>query len=125
MDGRADLYSLAATAYALVTGQPPFVGDDPQEVMERHMKEPFPDVRILAPNARPELQALISRASRKKPQDRFKNAGEMLAAVEELLALPVDMMEAAPRKVRSRVPESALAERDGTGVAVGAGEGGI
>ncbi|HEY4330113.1 MAG TPA: serine/threonine-protein kinase [Phycisphaerae bacterium] len=111
MDGRADLYSLAATAYALLTGQPPFIGDDPHEIMERHLKEPFPDVRILAPAVHPALQALITRASRKQPHDRFKNAGEMLLVVEDLLALPVDVPQVTtpmpPPKRRVASPEPA------------------
>ena len=91
IDGRADLYSLAATAYALLTGQPPFVADDPAEVMERHLQDPFPDVRELAPTVPAPFQSLLARASRKKPEDRFPGAAAMLAAVEELLELPADV----------------------------------
>jgi serine/threonine protein kinase len=88
IDGRADLYSLAATAYALLTGQPPFVAEDPAEVMERHLQEPFPDVRLLAPTVPAEFQALIAQGGGKTPADRFQSATAMLKAVEALLRLP-------------------------------------
>ena len=103
IDGRADLYSLAATAYALLTGEPPFVADDPADVMERHMKDSFPDVRVLAPTVPAPFQSLIARASRKKPEERFANATEMLAAVEELLRLPADI-PAAPSPAPAAPP---------------------
>src|ERR1019366_102965 len=48
IDGRSDLYSLAAPWYALLPGQPPFVDDDPEQIMRMHRSEPFPDVRVLA-----------------------------------------------------------------------------
>ncbi len=109
IDGRADLYSLAATAYALLTGQPPFVEDDPADIMERHLNTPFPDVRVLAPTAPPPLQALVARASRKRPEDRFPSARDMLAAVEELLQLPADLPTPALRVPRSVVASAAMA----------------
>jgi serine/threonine-protein kinase len=90
IDGRADLYSLGATAYALLTGQPPFVAEDAAEVMERHMHEPFPDVRLLAPTAPREFQDFLIRAGEKKPAERFQNASQMLKAVDGLLGLPDD-----------------------------------
>jgi serine/threonine-protein kinase len=103
IDGRADLYSLGATAYALLTGEPPFVADDPAEVMDRHLKDSFPDVRVLAPTVPAPFEALIARASRKKPEERFAGAGEMLVAVEDLLRLPADI-PAAPNPAATPAP---------------------
>jgi serine/threonine protein kinase len=102
IDGRADLYALAATWYALLTAQPPFVDDDPVEVMQRHLRDPFPDVRELAPTAPPALISVLDRASRKKPDERFAGAGEMLAAVEALLQLPDDVVPTEPPPARPR-----------------------
>jgi serine/threonine protein kinase len=96
IDGRADLYSLAATTYALLTGQPPFVADDPADVMDMHLREPFPNVRKLAPTVPAEFAAVLEKASRKKPEDRYAGARDMLAAVETLLRLPADVSPAAP-----------------------------
>ncbi len=41
LDLRADIYSLGATFYHLVTGRPPFVGDNPMDVVTRHLTEPL------------------------------------------------------------------------------------
>jgi len=87
IDSRSDLYSLAATWYTLIAGQPPFVEDDPAEVMRRHLTERFPDLREFA--AVPEeLLIVMERASRRDPGDRHKSAGEMRDAVDRLLTLP-------------------------------------
>lgn len=104
IDGRADLYSLAATWFALLTGLPPFVEDDPADVMERHLEEPFPAVQSLArvPGA---LVDILAKASGKQPQDRYASAADMLHAVEALLELPGDIETARPVRKRPKAKE--------------------
>lgn len=113
IDGRADLYSLAATAYALLTGQPPFLADDPAEVMDRHMNETFPDARLLAPTVPAELEEVLAQASRKNPAERYAGAQAMLEAVEQVLGLPAECGGRTASKVRpatAAVPEISRAE---------------
>jgi serine/threonine-protein kinase len=88
VDGRSDLYSLAATWYALLTGQPPFVDDDPAEIMRLHMTQAFPEVRTLAPDVPDAVIEVMAQASCKDPTERYIGAEEMGAAVERLLTLP-------------------------------------
>jgi serine/threonine protein kinase len=89
IDGRSDVYSLAATGFALLTGQPPFVDEDPAEVMRKQIREAFPNVREFLARGRsvPEgLVRVILRAGKKKPGERYGSAAEMGAALEEVLS---------------------------------------
>ena len=87
IDARSDLYSLAATWYTLIAGQPPFVDDDPAEVMRRHLTERFPDLREFAPVPQ-DLLVIMERATRRDPEDRYKSALAMRTAIDTLLAAP-------------------------------------
>ena len=49
IDGRADLYSLGATLFQLVTGQVPFPGPSSAVIMSRHLNERPPDPRTFTP----------------------------------------------------------------------------
>ncbi len=79
----SDLYACGIVLYELVTGQTPFVGGSAVDVLTRQLRtEPTPASQTRA--VPPELDALVARALRKKPQDRFVDAAEMRRAVEAL-----------------------------------------
>lgn len=85
LDPRSDLYSLAATWFTLIAGQPPYIDDDPAEVMRQHLTQRFPDLRTFAP-VPTQLLEILEHASRHDPNDRYKSATEMHAAITHLLA---------------------------------------
>jgi serine/threonine protein kinase len=70
IDGRADQYALAATAYHMLTGSPLFSNSNPAVVISRHLNTEPPALA----NTRPELTGLdpvLAAALAKRPQDRF------------------------------------------------------
>lgn len=80
----SDLYSCGIVLYELLVGKTPFVGGTAVDVLTRQLKtEPTP-----ASRSRPipaELEAVLARALRKKPHDRFADAAEMRGALEAVL----------------------------------------
>jgi eukaryotic-like serine/threonine-protein kinase len=84
---RSDLYSLGALLYEMLTGQPPFPGDDAVSIISQHLHaDPVPPSRHnqKAPEA---LDRVVLGLLAKSPEDRPANAAEarerMLAALEE------------------------------------------
>lgn len=80
VDGRADIYSLGATFYTLVSGKTPFEGNTTQKLMQHQMRVP-PPLHELNPEIPLELSAVVARMLSKKPADRFQSAAEVIAAL--------------------------------------------
>src|SRR4051794_26892614 len=78
IDFRADIYSLGATMYHLVTGTPPFDGDTPSAVMHKHLKQPLvpPDHINTALSAG--LGEIIETAMAKNRDERYATTEDLL-----------------------------------------------
>jgi len=76
VDGRADLYSLGATLFQLVTGQVPFPGPSSAVIMSRHLNERPPDPRTLAPSLSAGFSAILLRLLSRERDRRPRSAEE-------------------------------------------------
>jgi formylglycine-generating enzyme required for sulfatase activity/predicted Ser/Thr protein kinase len=83
-DARSDLYSVGATLYHAVAGQPPFDGQTPTEVILKHIEAPIPPLQALAPDAPAALCRIIHRLLCKDPDDRYPSAEALLAALGDV-----------------------------------------
>ncbi|OMC32149.1 serine/threonine protein kinase [Mycobacterium sp. GA-1841] len=82
LDGRADQYSLAATAYRLFTGAPPFAHSNPAVVISHHLNSPPPKLG----DTKPELavfDSVMAKALSKDAKDRFDTCHDFAVALTE------------------------------------------
>jgi serine/threonine protein kinase len=82
IDGRTDIYSLAATLFAMLTSKPPFEGETVKELIRKIRLDGVPALEIA--DAPPGLEYLLKRCMAKRVQDRPKNAEEMRKGLEAL-----------------------------------------
>lgn len=85
LDGRADQYALAATAYHLLTGSPPFRHSNPAVVISQHLSVAPPAVSESRPDLRG-VDPVLARALAKDPNDRFERCADFARALSHQLS---------------------------------------
>ncbi len=83
---RSDLYSLGAILYELTAGQGPFRHLPVQELARALQEQDARPLREAAPGVEPRFAAVVDRALRREPTERFASADELLEALEDLKA---------------------------------------
>jgi len=88
VDGRADQYALACSAFELLAGVPPFRHDEPAAMMYAHLSEPPPPLASRRPGLPPAVDGVLSRALAKAPADRYASCAEFADALRDAFDYP-------------------------------------
>jgi eukaryotic-like serine/threonine-protein kinase len=84
---KSDVYSLGCVLVYLLTGKPPFVARDREQLLKAHLESPVPNICALRPDLPESLGKVISRALAKEPEER--PTADMLAKQLRAHTIPI------------------------------------
>jgi eukaryotic-like serine/threonine-protein kinase len=99
--GQSDLYSLGIVLYEMLTGEVPFKGESQVAVAMKHVREQLPDVQRKRPEISAALAAVIDTATTKHVEDRYGDDAELIADLEDVLAIEAARAGSASGEVTS------------------------
>lgn len=115
IDCRADVYSLGAVLYELLTGRPPFTAQRATDILMQVLNAEPVSPRVLNPSVPADLSTICLKCLEKEPSRRYASAGEMSADLKRWLdgvpieARPIGRVERAWRWCRRNPAIAALA----------------
>lgn len=93
LDQRADFYALGITLTKAATGEVPFSSNDWFELARMHVEDPPPSPRKRRPDLSKRFERIIYKCLAKHPDDRYRNAEELLADLADVEAKQRPTME--------------------------------
>jgi eukaryotic-like serine/threonine-protein kinase len=87
IDHRSDIYALGCVLFHLLTGNPPFDGEGPGDIISAHIREPAPTPSSQVPELPPAVDALVMRCLAKSRTERFQSMADVTAAIGQTLQL--------------------------------------
>ena len=84
VDARADVYSLGATLFHLLSGRPPFEANTVMGIIAKQVNDPAPLLRTIVADLSEAIEQIVNKCLAKPPEARFQNAGELLDELERL-----------------------------------------
>lgn len=85
IDSRSDLFALGIVLFEALTGKPLYDRPTVLETLSAIVREPVPSLSRARPDLPPELAQIVERALAKDPAERWQSAGEMRAALKQVL----------------------------------------
>ena len=82
----SDVYSIGATLYSLITGQPAFLGSSPLDTLNMVLSQPPKDPRSYVPSIPKDLQTICLKCLEKNPRDRYPSAGALSSDLNNFLS---------------------------------------
>ena len=84
VDARSDVFTFGIVLYEMATGKSPFQGETITDTLTAILRDRQPPVAYFNPQVPAELERIMARCLEKRPEDRYQNAGEILADLRHL-----------------------------------------